>query len=105
VYTIYVRSDLLYLVSALKVIYALSVVFFKYSLGLLPSSQKFRGIVVVIANFITFASPEHPIFSLAAQMRMRYQAADQRWRDDATKEHKGAIQCCFQIYKHFRREY
>jgi hypothetical protein len=25
-------------------------------------------------------------FSLAAQMRMRYQAVDQRWRDDATKE-------------------
>ena len=53
---IYVRSNLLYLVSALKVIQAISVVFFKYSLGLLPSSQKFRGIVVVIANFITFAS-------------------------------------------------
>jgi hypothetical protein len=30
--------------------------------------------------------PEHPIFSLAAKMRMRYQAVDQLWRDDATKE-------------------
>jgi methylmalonyl-CoA mutase cobalamin-binding subunit len=53
----------------------------------LPGSQKFRGIVVVIlifVNFRTFASqvvkriftPEHPIFSLAAQMRMRYEAVD-----------------------------
>ena len=50
VYTIYVRGDLLYLVSALKVIEAISVVLFKYSLGLLPSSQNFRGIVVVIVN-------------------------------------------------------
>jgi hypothetical protein len=33
-----------------------------------------------------FFPPEHPIFSLAAQMRMRCQAVDQRWRDDASKE-------------------
>jgi hypothetical protein len=26
------------------------------------------------------------MFSLAAQLRMRHQAVDQRWRDDATKE-------------------
>jgi hypothetical protein len=46
--------------------------------------------------------PEHPIFSLAAQMRMRYQAVDRRRRADARK---AATQFCFQIYKYFRREY
>jgi hypothetical protein len=45
--------------------------------------------------------PGTPNFSLAVQMRMRYQAIDQRWRDDARKER----QCCFEMYKHFRREY
>jgi hypothetical protein len=29
--------------------------------------------------------PEHPIFALAAQMRMRYQAVDRQRRDDARK--------------------
>jgi hypothetical protein len=46
--------------------------------------------------------PEHPIFSLAAQMRMRYQAVDQRWRDDATKERHSFV---FKYIKYFRREY
>jgi hypothetical protein len=54
---------------------------------LLPSSQKFPGIVAVVVNFCKFynirfsvlckgLSPGIPIFSLAAQMRMRYQAVD-----------------------------
>jgi hypothetical protein len=30
-------------------------------------------------------------FSLAAQMRMRYQAVDQRWRDNATKERHSVV--------------
>ena len=50
----YVRSGLLYLVSALKLIYAISVVLFKYSFVILPSSQKFRRSVVVIVNFCKF---------------------------------------------------
>jgi hypothetical protein len=45
-------------------------------------------------------SPRKPIFSLATQMRMRYQAVDhdgRRWRDDAIGRSAGATQCCFQI--------
>ena len=34
-------------------------------------------------------------------MRMRYQAVDQRWRDDSTKERHSVV---FK-YKYFRREY
>jgi hypothetical protein len=51
--------------------------------------------------------PEHPFFSLATQMHMRYQAVDHRsrWRDDMLGRSAGATQCCFQIHKHFRREY
>jgi hypothetical protein len=37
------------------------------------------------------SSPGTPDFSLAAQMRMRYQAVDQRWRDDATKERHSVV--------------
>ena len=54
VYTIYVRSDLLYLVSTLKVIEAISVNLFTYSVILLPSSQKIRGIAFVIVIFCKF---------------------------------------------------
>jgi hypothetical protein len=54
---------------------------------LLPSSQKFLGIVVVIVNFCQFYNirfsvlcersfPRNTHFFLAAQMRMRYQAVD-----------------------------
>jgi hypothetical protein len=35
--------------------------------------------------------PERPIVSLAAQMSMRYQAVEQRWRDDATKERHSVV--------------
>jgi hypothetical protein len=35
--------------------------------------------------------PEHPIFSLAAQMHMRCQAVDQRWRDDDSKERHSVV--------------
>jgi hypothetical protein len=47
VYTIYVCSDLSYLVSALKVIWAIYFI-------VLPSSQKFRGMVFVIVIFCEF---------------------------------------------------
>jgi hypothetical protein len=84
---------------------------------ILPSSQKFPGIVVVIVNFgkfyITFASPccvkdlspGTPIFSLAAQMQMRYQAVD---HDGVTMLQEGATLPAVLLsnYKHFyRREY
>jgi hypothetical protein len=36
-------------------------------------------------------------FSLAAQMRMRYQAIDQRWRDDARKERDSVVFKCINI--------
>jgi hypothetical protein len=54
---------------------------------LLPSSQKFPGIVAVIVNCCQFYNirfsvlcegsfPRNTIFSLPAQMRVRYQAVD-----------------------------
>jgi hypothetical protein len=64
---------------------------------LLPGSQKFPGIVVIVffVSFITFASPccvkdlspGTPIFSLAAQMRMRYQAVDHDGTEYYTEVH------------------
>jgi hypothetical protein len=77
----------LYLISALKVIWATSVVLFKYYFVLLPSSQRFRVLFVVIVIFCKFYNirfsccvkgvyPGTPDFSLAAQMRMRYQASN-----------------------------
>ena len=45
----------------------------------------------------SFQHPEHPIFSLAPKMRMRYQAIDQRWRDDARKERDSVVFKCIRI--------
>jgi hypothetical protein len=50
-------------------------------------------------------TPEHPFFSLAAQMRMRYQAVDHA---DVTMLGRSdtADSVVFKLYKHFyRREY
>jgi hypothetical protein len=46
--------------------------------------------------------PENPFFSLAPQMRMCYQAID---HDGVTMPGRraGVTQCCFEMYKHFRR--
>jgi hypothetical protein len=54
VYTIYVLSDLLYFSQYFESFLGNFNCLFKYSLGLLPGSQKFRGIVVVIVIFCKF---------------------------------------------------
>jgi hypothetical protein len=45
----------------------------------------------------SFQHPKPPIFSLAPQMRMRYQAVNQRWRDDARKERDSVVFKCIRI--------
>jgi hypothetical protein len=80
----------------------------------LPNSQKFRGIVVdilvVIVNVCNFwnirfscrvkdLSPGTPDFFYSSANALWSRRS--RWRDDVRKER----QCCFQMYKHFRRKY
>jgi hypothetical protein len=65
-------------------------------LSLLPSSQKFPGIVVVIVNFCQFYNIRFSVLCEGHALS----SCRSRWRDDARKG-RHCRQCCFQIINIF----
>ena len=118
-YTIYLRGDLLYLVSALKVISAISVVLFKYLFCPFAKFTKISRNLLVIVNCCQFYNirfsvlcegffPRITHFFFSSANAHALSSRRSRWRDAVPRKerHCRVPTVLFSNYKHsYRREY